>query len=945
MSKKNNVTRLMPQKTAFVDSSFAKTLSGQNWCYDHQNRSIVRRPGTEDIVAPFYEPDLYRSLWSTTLTVGTAVNSNANIRTGICGLVTYNTCEPLIGVNVRESKQVTQAAEADIPTYVANAQTLHALGTQWYRIRDLLAGSMQPLVPHRVETTLSGTSKTSTILRMDTNVSATANPISSNISAFSPVLSGVKPYATSNPPLFRFGESFLQSQTGQITAPYLEFTRLLTPFIGTEAVYSGIQNPAVVNTHVNYTYAQRGGTVYAAGNGSPLIAYDGARASVAGPDFPQAISTAFTGSAGVGVLAAGTYTYRLTRRHYRADGAVIESDPLYKTDDPSVFDFPITVGVNANVTLTIPTLTIDFSARPISNPNTYRNIIRAKPDNKAGTYGVCAHRPYTPVTINSSTTALWSGLNANKLTLSNTDAGAQVGEYILQAGSSGISTNQFGTVQRIAGINGADIYTSDDVGGVNLATGAASIGDCWVLYRTLANGSIFYERTLIPTGTTTYVDNLPDANFLTPGTNIASNITGRTQYLSSAYDRSAPPPFTGAVTVHQQRVVVTSTQDGGELTGMVDGLYNVPACTQLWWSEPSTEYFPASNNISFEGQCKSIIGLASVNDVLYVLTDSGVWTITGTLVDPTTFTLHKISSSYICASAASVLVSDNQVWFVDTNNRIIAISGAEITSFDQLMIDSDSMKSNIQEAFFAASATACEDAKKRKLYFFIPYGANLLSDTNSNTRNFSSVFTTSPDADQSSRRFLLNEEKSVCLMYDKETQTFHKYTGIAANGGATYCNDDVYVCAQYPDTRNAIRRLNEYAPIDANGKPIKMIVTAPFEDADLPHVDKNWGRLSLFTPESEQGFSLSVTAAKDWSTKRYVQQFDLTLRDDYGYGEQPYGSVPYGDAPYADRCVNLNGIKAKSLQLELVNESTTEVPSISGWTLEFSAPMSEGREE
>jgi hypothetical protein len=910
MAPRKPIHRIGPQKTSFADSLFSKDLGGYNWRFDAIG-NIVRRPGQEKVGPVLNEAQEYGAR-------GLAFdNALAFVgpmgRFGAFGLGVLKLSEDFTGSYLAQTTTYVPSLSGASSSRRA-PEELQLFASQLYSVRENIGGNLSNNFDYRFITKVDGATgiKQTIVQPIDVIGSSVISPLtllpeSNAIGALSPYGSGTGPQfdGQARAPYFKCGTEWRKNLSGAlvVNVPFYDFNN--TSLTISAARRMPCLNPqSIQNPHLLFTSAQLGSKLYIGGMGGPLQCYDGLRTYAAGCPAVD-ITGASHSLTGTGIT--GVYDYKLLRRTYAPDGSYTDGPALSFRDDTPL---GVVSPINQTVRITLPT--------------TINNYVAHQGTSSLQVTNGSVTGPVAP--MYKATSFAISGTSGATATFVDSRIDLRIGEIAVFNPTS--SSAGVGVQIRVTGVNN---NTATFASNVPVGATLLSAGDAWVLLRTLDGGTdVYYERAVLATGTVFFDDAMNDATMT----------NGQTpQYLETSYVRSPPPVQTAAVTVHQTRLVVsgsslTSTQ---ARLGLTD-----PRIDTLYWSEPNTEHFPPENSISFAG-LGGIIGHASVNDILYVFTDAGVWAITGQLIDPATFTLQKLSAAHICGSPASVVVDDTDVWFMDTGCRIVRISGHSAQVVYNLADTVEGPAFPLGTQQLPWDATSCFNPGDECLYFFLPVGTVLYPEGFGSSTDNGITYT--PDMlSRTAYRSDINVRESLCFVFDKRRGVFYRYKGVAANGGAVAFRD--YVVVAYRDLAGLtyVRRLNNLCTYD-DGVAIPMLLQSPFEDGDSPHLHKSFSRLTVYAPDASSEFTLGVRVEKDWDERRYIQDFTIPFRDSEGYGNQPYATDPYGDGGIPDRDRSLGNAKAKSMRVSFTHEDMAETPVINGWTIEYSDITREGRED
>lgn len=887
MAARKPLVRIFPTETSFVGGLFTKGLGGYNWQFDTKFGYLLRRPGLTQFIEPIDE--FVVSGMRYVFSAGYA----ADARNGIRGLFSYRRPYLPAQYGITTTRFILRPdSVSGILDGLRNPVQTVGIGLFPWQILPIRAAKVT--APSVLRVYDAAGIKTVSISSADGSIAAISmsadNPISALVSASSGLLvangGGLGGEKTSmlNMPY---------QNTRFETKDYVEVQRAFplptTQFYNSIILYVGSAIPATLDCDVSPpTAVQLGAFLYIAGNGAPLLRYDGSRLHAAGAapldvSAPGALSLGGTG-------ITGTFKYKILHRVYAPDGT--HTDGL-------AYDLGSITPANQTVTVTV------------SLSSTSSNLIAAPAWSIDATGGITRYTLPTYKFTRFSFTGFTAGSN---FIVSGTTLPAQLwpGDPLFSWDGATLTKSCVttlyadGSVETSVPTNVANTY---------------SAGDVYVLLRTVSGGtSVYYELTEIPTGVTSFADATSDATLLT-----------KTQYLDTAYLRNPPPNSTTAVCAHQQRLVVAyRAYSSKDLIGSVSGI-TANKATTLVWSEPFTEHFPPANSIDLSSVCSQIIAVASMNDTLYIFTDTGVSYIQGKLVDPTMFTFGRLAGSYVCASPASPVVTNDGIHFVTSAGDFVTVKGFQMTAEQNILPAS---------GYQYDQAVGVLDSSGRRSYFFVPENVTGLRS------NIPS--TTGPAASLgqlfSSNISIPYGTNGICLVVDNVTNSYMIYTGMCASGGASVAGGLVTIADRDINSISHFRQLSDKAAGDL-GRAIPVRVQTQFEDAESPHLSKTFSRLTTFSPDATSEFTLGVKVERDWDERRYIQDFTQSFRAGEGYANEAYATDPYGDGVMPDRVQDLNNFKAKALRLTFTHENAAENPIISGYALEYSDTTREGREE
>lgn len=927
MAGSKPIHRIMPQKTSFVRGKFSKEIGGQNWMYDTERTAIVKRPGTEKVCAALDEPAEYAKLSIQAVTSGTSPGFfGAAPRYGSYGLgvIRYNVWsgEHHGGQHLFSPAAASGGTASEYPR---PKEELVAFGTQAYALR--LVETPATVLGSGVFTITTST-QTGVKLSSGTAVTSFSEDTASGVAVGSDPTVLSSWYDQQNKGLYlSCGEMTLAKTYSFLYAPVFDYASPLLTSFTFPSNSTGLYNydywfPSLVpqNAYVDHTpmtSVQMGECLYIAGMASPLQCYDGNHFYAAGVPELSMVGQTLSAVAPTGAGITGTYQYRLAMRVYKPDGTYVEGPAV---DLGSVS--PAAQAVRIPVQYVQDPLNLVAGA--VDGPTSTVNAAMRVGANEAK---MVAMYPFLPVPMVASNTITNSFTTSAK-------HNARIGDYLIFGPST--ATNA-GSVTKISGLStsgGTDTVGLADSVYCNECSAIAGL----VLYRTVAGGTLFYERAVLNLNRSTYYDDeMTDVS-----------LQARAEQDEPAYYQGLPPMRTSAVTAHQQRLVVAgdgsalrNRSSGGVAYTQSNDASKTPNYTEVAWSEPGTEHFAPDSIVSFQGQCSKITGLASYQDTLYVLTDVGVWTITGALIDATTFTVTRLAGGVGCASPASVVVDDTGVFYIGVDSSIVHIRGAQVDRYAGLFEASAPAALDVAGTFtFAAESTAVVNQIENKVYFFIPTGELRWS----NADDVDAVPSVEKSGGVNRAEFDGDAESSIVIVFDKQANAFYRYTGILANGGAAVIDGHTVVASREANGVTRILRLNDLCTFD-DGEAIPMKVVSGFEDADAPHLHKTFTRLTTYAGDATEEFSLNVKVERDWDENRYIQTFTQDFRDGEGYAQEAYATDAYGDGTVTERVTPLNNYKAKSLRVTFENNTTNDKPSISGWTLEYADTAKESRED
>jgi hypothetical protein len=917
--KRNVITRIMPMKAAFVDSQFSKDLAGHDWQFDQQRNFIVRRPGSDYAAASITERDVLDMD-----NVGTATNYFA-LRYGIRAMAEYR--RTVIDSGAYSNNGFVTTEPVAVPFRAATAGTPEAV----YNTGEVTAAGLfvWAVIPFRVvrfsQRTLLDVSSVSGVKTIKAGTAAAPNTVtageSTTLLTFTNALSaaslisavyGSYTQLTQLCNLLPYGQRVFE------VGDYLEVSipvRMPSVQLGCGIVNNTVDTLMTGTTVIDRSVrggslstAQLGDSLYIAGGGGPLIRYNGSRFSAAGAAPAASLKRAQNTIPGMtlsltGTGITGTYNYRVLHRIYQPNGSYIDGE---------AFSLGSVTPANQSVVVNLVTARRRaqvFSARAGGTGGQFGG----QPDSSVGPDGV----QRIPAPFYSASDYRQASYDAVTGACLLTVAGFPGMVAELRAGDPLFIYNSAGTLYHKTYVqtvlpDGSVVPRNTSIFDANDPTNIICSGDVLVVLRTLsgADNTTYYERAEIPIGVSSLTDAMSDASLL-----------AQLQYTDTAYLRSPPPLATSAVTVHQTRVVIGAAPNG--LSG-TSNLFN-----NLCWSEPNTEHFPPENSV--ELPCKYISSLVSVNDVLYAFTDAGIFTFSGALIDPTTFTMSQLGTVLVAASGSTAVAAGGMIRFLTKDGRVGMLSGAEAqTVLGLLQLDKYSL----------AYATGVYSPTDQKTYFFCPYkDSYVLTGADSGPASDATT-----EGQRFPRLFATGNQVGDCLVFDEGTGSVFMYTGVSGIGGACFFDGKVWFANRDSQLVSQVSYFDAAATSD-RGNAVSMQVIAPFEDDDTPHLDKQFGKLSLYAPEAAREFTLGVGLAKDWNSQRYTQSFTYPFGVGKGYGEADYGTDAYGGPSVPDKVLNLNNIKAKAVQLSFTHADITETPSISGWSLEYSETSREGRED
>lgn len=897
MTERKTISHIGPERSCLFAGLFGKGLSGYNWQFHPQLNYLLRRPGTTPFAAPVDE----FSVNGTAYIARSGVRS-VRLRHGLSLLAEY-VRSPLQSV-LLSSSQPTQNFILDTTAGTLNRSAasrkqtdLFAVGTYpWLALYFRLG---QFAVATTVTVSDVAGVKTVTFTRLaQTDALVAALSTGQAVLNIAGLLSGAQTSAgQAGLPLYALPYGATVYEAGDyfeipafVPVPGTETARIVPPIVVT-----GTATTTDIRAHnTPATSTQLGNSLYIAGNGAPLLRFDGSRLHVAGAMDANRVSQFVSAPTLGGTGITGTYKYAFLHRVYGADG---------NYTDGEVYVYPSTISpANQTVTLTVSS---DSSRSLVFYGESYR-----WPQNDAS--GTA--RYFGPAF--KSTNYSISGTGPYSCNVYGTAAPGHVfpGDPLFEW--NGTTLNKLNAVKYIYP-NGS----FDTVSPISSTANQFCAGDVFVILRTLSGGTTYYELAEVPTGVTSFADSTADASLLL-----------KPQYIDTAYLRSPPPAAVGAVVSHQTRLVTLSADNHP----IGDTTTSRQAYTNVTWSEPNTEHFPFDNAISLEGLCRTGVALASVNDVLYVLTDNGVFYVHGALNSAQTFTFSKLLGSEACASAAGVLTTAQKVYYLTPVGELAVVTGGTST------IERDVLP---RTGYDFSQARAVFNAAEQRGYFFVPASGNGVS-----TGTYSSTSTDNLASIDDDNTFPYGTA-GLCLVIDEAGDNRYLYTGkLSGIGGACVFNGRVLSATRDADLVSQITALEptctgDYTPnLLSSNTPIKVRVEADFEDGDTPNLVKTFARLTTFAPDATSEFALSVSVEKDWDERRFVQQFTQTFRTGEGYANEPYANDPYGDGCIPVQDTSLSNAKARSLRVTFEHASATESPAITGWTIEYSDTTREGRD-
>lgn len=912
------------------------TAQGKNWYVDREGH-IVQRPGVQ-LVTTFTEPT--NAAGSAVMTtVGETAQTAAISSFGMLGMFEFINST---SANIWVGNYSTTAPTGDTATNSSNTEATYDANTA--RAPSELY-VVSPMSVHRI---------TPVVVSIDysTNHSYTMRWTSGTLYIRVKTDLDTESFAQALTPTFTLSSlhSLLPSPKRSATGAFSQSSQLAqTLFMvdGVRNTYSGVHiyahiadefptayplgnakvksrnsmlYPLLTNVDDGPIYpVNHNGNVYWAGRSAPLMKFNGYRTSLAGVPDIEARGTFLSplvANDGGATLSEGTYQYMLTYCVYDPSGAVWESTPLTAS--------VTTDATTASVTIPMPVeqaagSLLTRAAKYASNSSRWAHYMSGAFYRSSGTI-------YTAGAVASSDSTMfrvgeplgyWDAASATRKTTRVVENGVGGGAITFSPTTPGDTPIYF------------------DVGGTTR------------IYRTIAGGDTFYLVAEVPfiDVKSTYTDTMTDATLIT-----------HDAYLDTAFTRGAPPRVTGHMCVHQGRLIVVTRQIANEINDT--GLQNTPQpYDTIAWSEANSEYFPEENSVVLPQQDADIVAVASFDDVLYVLTKTGVWTISGDLSDATAFTVSRTSGAAGCVSAGSVAVLPDGVMYLSNEGfcylgqKGAAIDPRSVSVTPELPVTVDGFERGFRQPYNSTStdiyplldtklAKSAVLREKRWYCCFIPttYRTSIFAsggwayiDSRRDEENISGTVygTEASKTYPGSFNFFTSEDTGAeqaggyFCVYDFANDRWYLWTNIDASGGMVSHNGELYGCTTKPGT--AVWKLSEAWPVDyatsgSTWTPISFQYITAWEDADDPAIFKQFPKVQLYSlKEGIDTATLAVYVDRDWSSSSTV-----TASVSMGLSNK-FELIPTTN----EKC------HVMRLRIESTAGENTR-PCLSGWTIEAS---------
>lgn len=824
--------------------------SGKNWWYT-KNRQVTKRPGS--------------------LSVDTVPPTE-----GYNGLISYLPTSPAILNSAVASTSYKYNSDHRL-SYIT--QTLIAPGAAGsiYRIRPCRAGLLTfPAtwhienrlgVPYIVNRKSDGTTL-SAALNSVSSVSAALTAIGAS-SVFSPVTlnaTGQSPYSFTEPKPYDGYYSPSVYLVDRVPSSLVTSNTTTSPNYTYKSRSFVVRDSNITGTNFN-------GILYLAGQGIPLIAYDGCRYSMAGAVYTNPY--AITKSAGG---LTGSYTYILRPKLYRPNGSV-------------------SYGRTSTVTTSLAGEQATFSASEV----TLRSVAEFGTSTSTVPRRLSVMRAAGPLVSAGSGYYRLDALDYNY----NPSTTLQPGDCLF------FQKNPSNALQSLqVGLVSPDPHSAFLI--ANLSLGAQptlaygdifTLGESVEIFRNQASGSTYYLVAEVPLGAS-YTDNTADGTLITQGS-----------YTALAYDPGPVPQVTTCVTTHQNRICVTAGYPASfpgnsfESVG-INANFSVDT---LAYSQPNTDEFPSDNTVIFplDAGDAGLTAIFSHDDLLYVASEKSTWLIQGDLSSAESFTVEKMSvKSGIISNTGFGAI--NGMMMALGNEGVYALSGRSVDKEIGYPIK-DILNSVPYESRVRATVAVHENYWILGIpaigeYKFLLYGSNTL------------------------QKYFENKASSLWLIYDSARKCWYKWTNLPSSGVASY---DGYMWCVGRDNVSGVTRLTDLIPSDTL-TAIDMQFKTNWQGNESAGQTKHFARAQIVAAgEETQNFGLRVRTESNWIENIYDQDTTVSFNDARGYGELPYATIPYGDANLTEQLIPIAKPKAKSMRMTLSNNDVNEKPYISGWTIEL----------
>lgn len=453
--------------------------------------------------------------------------------------------------------------------------------------------------------------------------------------------------------------------------------------------------------------------------------------------------------------------------------------------------------------------------------------------------------------------------------------------------------------------------TSITLNGTSYITNGLGI----IVYRTKANGSVYYEG--LDLSPTQFVGTFTDA--------IADSSLGP-QLTQVSYTRYPAPYMCYGLAKHQGRICVLTNWQVNNATTQTKPVKTLSLAFSI---AASSQIYPLENSVNIpNSRTAKGTGLMSVNDTLYIFLDNGIFYIQGQLNDTAlnnpTYALYQLSGDSIGCVAPNSLAKVGDIVYFMTASGPARLEGTRVDLEFGKPINKDLLAtcndfSQVVSYYWAA---------KRLLLFMAP--------TTIDTGDLGTVNSTKP-------RPVTNA--TAVFVYDLKANRWARWNGVNMYGGMCEFNGDLYYVSIPPDAdTNAtssyqVYRMTSAAGPDDSGTPITMRYYTMWEDDGAPGVDKSYNRLQIFSAEGTDGqnFGLTIKTEKNWVEGVYDDNFTVSdFLQNSGYGQVSYGNQPYGSPELPDKVYPLSNQKAKSKRVTLENANREQV-SVTAVMLEESS--------
>jgi len=427
------------------------------------------------------------------------------------------------------------------------------------------------------------------------------------------------------------------------------------------------------------------------------------------------------------------------------------------------------------------------------------------------------------------------------------------------------------------------------------------------VWRTVANGSLFYKAFDAPgvraiggatAGYHRLGDGLPDSQLGEP--------------LIESDRRPSLFPKLKYLANHQGLIVGSGNPDDPEAVYFEDII--------------SIESSPAASSnfrISGSGSSGAVTALASDNDdMLAVFKEDNYFNVVGDL-DSLSFQVLEVSKNeFGCPSHAALVKMDNVLVF-PSNNGFKAVSGGQLVAdfrdrlIDDLtdnfyvQINNQSIKTENEDRFVVARATAIYDPSTRQYICYIPCESGTPGYLQDRTVN------------DNSRVFVYNRGRDSIVKWALPVS-------MNMAGGMAIHKDNLYWCARtYDGTRRGQvfhRRQTgtTYDYLD-NLDAISMTLRMTWDSMEAPSDYFNAIFLKLFQFAPEQ----------------YVGAFDLSVKEYRSYDESTIytnANRTFSTSTERQKRIKLKSGRASAISVSFTNDTAMEKPVLTGYEYEVRNP-------